>query len=81
MGQEAQIRVAGEESESGIIGKGIRQRCPLSPLLFSIYVKMMVIETMEGVEEGMRIAGQLLQGVRFADDQKYGGEYREETGH
>ena len=68
MGQEAQIRVAGGESQSGIIGRGVRQGCPLSPVLFSIYIEMMMIEAMEGVE-GVRIAGQLLQDVRFADDQ------------
>ena len=38
-------------------------------LLFSIYAEMMMIEAMEDVEEGVRIGGELLKNVRFADDQ------------
>ena len=38
------------ESKSGIMGRGVRQGCPLSPLLLSIYVEMMMIEDTEGVE-------------------------------
>ena len=39
MRQEAIVRVADGESEPGIIGRGVRQGYPLSPLLFSIYMQ------------------------------------------
>src|ERR1043165_3056160 len=35
MCQEAAVRVAEGESQPGIIGRGVEQGCPLSPLLFS----------------------------------------------
>ena len=37
MDQEAVVRIAAEESDLGIIGRGVGQGCPLSPLLLSIY--------------------------------------------
>ena len=69
MNQEAVVRIAGGESDSGIIGRGVRQGCPLYPLLFSIYAEMMMKETLENVEEGIRVGGELIKDVKYADDQ------------
>ena len=40
--QEAVVRIMNEESESYAIGRGVRQGCTLSPLLFSIFAERMV---------------------------------------
>jgi hypothetical protein len=69
MRQEAVVRIMDGESEPGIIGRGVRQGCPLSPLLFSIYAEVMMIEAMEDVDDGILVGGQVVADVRFADDQ------------
>src|SRR6476469_5826736 len=69
MNQAAVVRIAGEESGSGIIGRGVRQGYPLSPLLFSIYAEMMMKEALENVEEGIWVGGELIKDVKYADDQ------------
>ena len=71
MRQEAAIRIADGESDPGTIGQGVRQGCPLSPLLFSIYAEVMMIEALENVEaeEGIVVGGQIISEVRFAADQ------------
>ena len=69
MKQKAVVKVMQEYSEESDIGRGVRQGCCMSPLLFNIYAETMMTEAMEGIEEGVKIGGQLLKDIRFADDQ------------
>ena len=67
--QQAVVRVADGESEPGVIGRGVRQGCPLSPLLFSIYAEAIMLETKAEIEEGVLVGREFIKDVRFADDQ------------
>src|SRR5688572_33494243 len=69
MNQKVKIRIDGECSEEGEIGRGVRQGCPLSPLLFNIYIEELIQEALEETEEGVKVGGRLIKALRFADDQ------------
>lgn len=69
MNQRAVVKIQQDFSGEAEIGRGVRQGCCLSPLLFNLYAERMMVEAMEGIEEGIRIGGKLLKDVRFADDQ------------
>src|SRR6476469_4330775 len=56
-----QIRVSSEEE--------FNQDARHLSLLFSIYAEMMTKEALENVEEGIRVDGELIKDVKYADDQ------------
>ena len=69
MHQKSVVKVMQEFSEESDLGRGVRQGCCMSPILFTIYEEAMMMEAMEGVEEGIKVGGRLLKDVIFADDQ------------
>ena len=52
-----------------MIGRGVRQGCLISPVLFNIYAEAMMKEALHSLEEGVKVGGVLIKAVRFADDQ------------
>ena len=69
MSQTASVRVGDGVSEPAVIGRGTRQGCLLSPLLFNIYAEAMVREALAMLDEGVIVGGVLIRSVRYADDQ------------
>ena len=69
LNQKSVVKVMQEFSEDSDIGRGVRQGCCISPMLFNIYAEAMMTEAMEGIEEGIKVGGKLMQDVRFTDDQ------------
>ena len=67
--QQAVFRVPDEYTNTGSIGGGVRQGCSLSPVLFSISAESMMVEALDGVDEGVKLGWGLLKDIRFADDQ------------
>ena len=67
--QTVVVRIGYENSEPGSLGRGVRQGCPLSPLLFNIYIQGLISEALENIGDGIYVNGQLVNAVRFADDQ------------
>src|SRR6218665_1169241 len=69
MGQKIRVKIEGEFSEPGSIGRGMRQGCPFSPILFNLYIEELVREALQNSEEGVKVGGKLIKALRFADDQ------------
>jgi hypothetical protein len=49
------------------IGRGVRQRYCLSPILFNLYIKYLTKEVLEGFGD-LKIGGQIINTVKYADD-------------
>lgn len=61
------IRIDGKE-EIAKIKKGVRQGCNLSPMLFNLYIEEVMKELRIEVKQGVRIGGETINVLRFADD-------------
>ena len=62
MDQRVKVRVDRGETRSVQIGRGVRQECCLSPVLFNLYS-----ECLDGLGD-FNIGGQIIQTVKYADD-------------
>ena len=67
MAQSVKVRLNRGETRSVKIGRGVRQGCCLSPILFNLYSEYLNKETLEGLGD-FKIGGQIIHTVKYADD-------------
>ena len=68
MGQVVAVRTNEGETDLIEIGRGTRQGCSLSPMLFNLYDEAIIREAFDDLEEGIIIGGKLIKEIQFADD-------------
>ena len=68
-GQEATVRTGHGTTDWFKIGKGVCQRCILSPCLFNFYVEYMVRNAgLDEAQARIKIVGRNINNLRYADD-------------
>ena len=67
-GQRAVVRTEHGDTEHFGVGKGVRQGCILSPILFNIYAEKIIRDALDGYEKGIKIGGRTISNLRYADD-------------
>lgn len=66
--QTAFVEIGNTESQQIPIKRGVRQGCVLSPMLFNIYSEEIFVEALEDQPVGVRIGGEIINNIRYADD-------------
>ena len=67
MDQRVKVRLDRGERRSVQIGRGVRQGCCLSPILFNLYRECLTKKALDGLRD-FNIGGQIIQIVKYADD-------------
>ena len=67
MEQKVKVRLDRGETRSVQIGRGVRQGCCLSPILFNLYSECLTREALDGHGD-FNIRGQIIQTVKYGDD-------------
>jgi len=67
MAQGVKVRLNRGETRSVKIGRGVRQGCCLSPILFNSYSEFLTREALEGFGD-FKIGGQIIETVKYATD-------------
>jgi hypothetical protein len=67
MAQSVKVRLNRGETRGVKIGRGVRQGCCLSPILFNFYSECLTKETLEGYGD-FKIDGKIIHTVKYADD-------------
>ena len=65
--QKVKVRLDQVETRSVQIGRGVRQGCCLSPILFKLYSECLTREALDGLGD-FNIGGQIIQTVKYPDD-------------
>ena len=67
--QQASVRIEKELTEWFRVGKGVRQGCLVSPVLFNFYSEEIMRESADELGWiGVTISGRTINNLRFADD-------------
>ncbi|CAG9839383.1 unnamed protein product [Diabrotica balteata] len=66
--QMASIKIDNRLTAELPIKRGVRQGCVFSPLLFNIYSEKIFQYALENIEEGIKINGECVNNLRYADD-------------
>jgi hypothetical protein len=67
MEQIVKVRLDQGETRRVKIGRGVRQSCCLSPVLFKLYSEYLTKEALEGFGD-LKIGGQVIRTVKYAVD-------------
>ena len=68
-GEEATVRTGHGTTDWFQIGKGVRQGCILSPCLFNLYTEYVMKDAgLEEPQAGIKIAGRIINNLRYTDD-------------